>query len=186
VSGGGAERGRDRAAGATGGGGDGAAGGDAVQADGGRAGATGSESNALPPVADLVPHEPPMLAVEELLACEAGRARARLRVPDRLFARDGRVEAVVALEYMAQVVAACLGHEAAREGEGTRVGMVVACRRMTIERPVLVVGEELTVDVRRVRGTENLSHFDGETRDADGAVVARVTMTLVHGERPPE
>ncbi len=145
-----------------------------------------SSSDALPPVAELVPHEPPMLAVDELLACERGRARARMLVPERLFGRDGRVDSVVTLEYMAQVVAACLGHEAVREGDGVRVGMVIACRSMTIERPTLTVGEELTIDVERVRGTESLSHFDGETRDASGAVVARVTMTLVHGDRPPE
>ncbi len=137
------------------------------------------------PIAELVPHAPPMLAIEELLDCEPGRASARLAVPGGLFARDGRVDAVVSLEYMAQAVAACLGVEATQQGGRVRVGMVVACRSMTIARPTLLVGEELTINVQRVRGSEQVSHFDAETRDAAGALVARLTFTLVHAETPP-
>jgi len=142
--------------------------------------------SALPPIATLVPHAPPMLAVERLLDCAPGRATAAMTVRDGLFARDGQVDSVVLLEYMAQAVAACLGLEATAAGGNVRVGMVIACRSLTIARPSVRVGEELTIRVERVRGTDQVSHFDGETRDATGAVVARTTLTLVHGERPPE
>jgi predicted hotdog family 3-hydroxylacyl-ACP dehydratase len=71
-----------------------------------------------------------MLAVDELLECADGYATARLVVREGLFARDGRLDSVVLLEYMAQVVAACLGYEAVAEGGAVRVGMVIACRSM--------------------------------------------------------
>jgi predicted hotdog family 3-hydroxylacyl-ACP dehydratase len=122
-----------------------------------------------------------MLAVDELLECADGYATARLVVREGLFARDGRLDSVVLLEYMAQVVAACLGYEAVAEGGAVRVGMVIACRRMQILRPSVPVGTELHVEVRRVRGSQQVSHFDGVTRDAQGTEVARVTLTLVHG-----
>lgn len=141
--------------------------------------------SALPPIAELVPHGPPMLAVDELLSCTDGHATARMLVRENQFTRDGRLESVVLLEYMAQVVAACLGHEALAEGGAVRVGMVIACRSMQILRPSVPLGTELHFEVRRVRGSEQLSHFDAVTRDADGAEIARVTLTLVHGERPP-
>jgi predicted hotdog family 3-hydroxylacyl-ACP dehydratase len=141
--------------------------------------------SALPPVAGLVPHAPPMLAVDELLECAPGRALARLVVRDGLFSRAGRVDAIVTFEYMAQVVAACLGHEALRQGEGVRVGMVIACRRLNIEQPFVAVGDELLLRVERVRGSDHVSHFDAETRTPAGALVSRVTLTLIHGERPP-
>lgn len=140
----------------------------------------------FPPVAELVPHEPPMLALDALVACEPGRASARLTVRDELlFVRDGQLDTLVTLEYMAQTVAACLGHEAIQEGGAVRVGMVVACRTMTIRRPTLRVGETLLFEVERVQGTADMSQFEGRTRDETGALVAEISMTLVHTERPP-
>ena len=139
----------------------------------------------MPAVATVVPHEPPMLMLDALVDYGAGYAVAERSVPDDRFARDGRVDAVVTFECMAQTVAACLGCEALAEGGRVRVGMVVACRSMTIERPVLTVGETLRFEARRVRGTESTSHFECDTHDADGALVSRCTLTLVHGERLP-
>jgi predicted hotdog family 3-hydroxylacyl-ACP dehydratase len=138
---------------------------------------------ALPPIAELVPHAPPMLAVDELLECAPGRAVGRLVVREGRFTRDGRLDSVVLLESMSQVVAACLGYEATREGGAVRVGMVIACRELVLQRPSVAVGEELTLRVRRTQGTDAVSQFETETLDAGGALVARATLTLVHGEQ---
>ena len=144
-----------------------------------------------PAITELVPHGPPMLALEELVDHAPGRAVARMTVrPDALMVRteaDGRrvVPAVATLEYMAQAVAACLGHEAYRAGGGVRVGMVIACKRLDLVRETIAVGEELVVRVEQVRGNDHVSHFDGAVEGADGAAIASATLTLVHGERPP-
>jgi len=141
----------------------------------------------IPSITELVPHEAPMLAVDELLEWVDGSGRARLVIKaDAFFVRDGAVDTVVALEYMAQAVAACLGQDAYRAGAGVGVGMVIACREMVVGRPRLVVGEELILDVRRVRGADYVSQFDTRARDADGSVVATATLTLVHGQQPPD
>lgn len=140
-----------------------------------------------PPIEDLVPHVPPALALDELTDYHDGTARSRLTVrPEGLLVVDGSVDTVAAIEWMAQTVAACLGYEAFLGGAGVRVGMVVACRQFTIVRSPLAVGERLDVVARRVRGTDDISHFAGEVRDERGGLVASATMTLVHGERPPE
>ena len=44
----------------------------------------------------------------------------------------------------------------------------------------------LAISADRVRGTDALSHYDGAVRDGDGELVASATMTLVHGEKPPD
>ena len=127
-----------------------------------------------------------MLAVEELLEWAPGRARARLVVRDGgLLVRQGCVDTIATLEYMAQTIAACLGYEAFRAGAGVRVGMIVACRRMTIDRPIVAVGEQLDIGVERVRGSDYVSHFDAEVRDANGKLVSSASLTLVHGDQPP-
>jgi hypothetical protein len=63
--------------------------------------------------------------------------------------------------------------------------MVVACRSMELERATLAVGDELTVEARRVRGNDATSSFETTTWDAAGRVVALATMTLVHGRDLP-
>ncbi len=144
-------------------------------------------SRRLPRAADVVPHAPPILALDELIAWEPGRIEARAVVQETdPFVRDGAADAVAALEYMAQAVAACLGCEAYYAGEGVRVGMVVACREMTLERASFPVGSELLLEARRVRGDADLSHFETTARDESGEVVARATMTLIHARAPVE
>jgi predicted hotdog family 3-hydroxylacyl-ACP dehydratase len=126
-----------------------------------------------------------MLMLESLVAWEPGRAECRMTVADDTpFVGDGRVDALMTMEYMAQAVAACLGYEAFRGGVGVRVGMIIACRAMDLEVSHIAVGAELTVRVRCVRGNETLSHFDCEVHEGD-ARLASATMTLIHAEQPP-
>jgi predicted hotdog family 3-hydroxylacyl-ACP dehydratase len=140
----------------------------------------------FPPVADLVPHSPPTLALDELVSWEKGRATLRLRIREHgLLVRDGGVDACVAMELMAQGAAACLGHEAFCGGGAVRVGMVVGCRRLTLLRERFLVGEDYVVEVRAKNTSDFVSSWDAEMRDAAGVVVAKTTMTIVHAEQPP-
>lgn len=142
--------------------------------------------NALPPVSDLVPHSPPTLALDELVHQEPGAAVLRLTIKEHgLLVQGDGVDASVALELMAQGAAACLGMDAWRGGGGVRVGMVVGCRKLQLLRPRFLVGEQFTVHVRCTRGSDFASNFEGELRDAQGALVAKAIMTIVHGEQPP-
>jgi predicted hotdog family 3-hydroxylacyl-ACP dehydratase len=141
----------------------------------------------FPAVSELVPHQAPVLALEEVTSWELGHANGKLTIRDsNPFVRDGELNTVMSLEYMAQCVAACLGMEAYISGVNVRVGMVIACRKMEILQPVLRVGQTYSVKADCVRGTDAISHYDGEMRSADGELVATCTMTLVHGEKPPE
>ncbi|MCB9897788.1 MAG: hypothetical protein H6825_07280 [Planctomycetes bacterium] len=142
--------------------------------------------SAMPPVASVVPHEPPMLMIDALLEYGPGHALSTCVVDHPLFARDGVVDALVTFECMAQTVAACLGCEALGGGGAVRPGMVIACREMRLERPVLEIGERLLFEVTRVRGSESVSHFECETRADDGTLVASTVLTLVHGDSLPE
>ncbi len=140
----------------------------------------------LPAITELVPHEAPMLALDRLVDFSPGRATSQLTVRDDYpLAADGRVDALASMEFMAQTVAACLGMEAYSAGANVRVGMVIACRQMTLERAELVVGEVLLVEAWRVRGNDTSSHFEAEVRNPAGVRVASATLTLVHGDSMP-
>lgn len=139
---------------------------------------------AYPSMARLMPHGPPMRALEAMLEWEEGRACCRVTVREGMpFVRDGRLASLITLEYMAQAVAACLGYEALLGGEGVRVGMVIAVRKMEIVVPFVAEGTELHIDVERSRGNEDVSTFEGVTKDGD-VVISTAVMTLFHGKPP--
>jgi len=133
-----------------------------------------------PPIRELVPHGDGILQLERLIEWAPGRAVCTMRVAasSRLVA-NGQLEGVLLLEPMAQTVAACLGYEAYRAGQGVRVGMVVACRELQAFVPHVAVGTALRIRVSRVRGSDSASHFDCEVLHEE-RVIASATMTLVH------
>jgi predicted hotdog family 3-hydroxylacyl-ACP dehydratase len=85
---------------------------------------------------------------------------------------------------MAQAVAACLGYEAFRGGEGVRVGMLIGVRKMQLSPAPIPVGSELAITVERTRGNDDVSTFEGVTR-LHGRDLATAQMTLFHAEKPP-
>lgn len=142
-------------------------------------------SSPYPPIDDLVPHSPPMRAVEHLVDWAPGKARCTLVLRGHSpLAEGSRVPAIAALEFLAQTVAACLGHEAFVGGGSVRVGMIVGVRQMELFVPTMDVGDTLTLDVERVRGTDEVSTFTGEAKIGE-TLIARANMTLVHPENPP-
>lgn len=138
-----------------------------------------------PPFEELVPHGPPMRALDALVDWAPGQAECEVRIrPSSPFVKERRLASVVCLEYMAQAVAACLGYEAFTHGQGVRVGMIVGVREMELIQPSVEVGALLRIRVERLRGSDEASTFRGETSVGDGQI-ARALMTLVHSDRPP-
>ena len=138
-----------------------------------------------PAIEDLVPHGLPIRMLEELVDYRDGSATCRMTVrPDTPLVRDGRLSSVVTLEIMAQAVAACLGYEAFLDGDGVRVGMLVGVRKMTLHEPWITVGADLHATVTRMRGTSDVSTFEGMAR-VDETRIASANMTLFHAEKPP-
>lgn len=138
-----------------------------------------------PAIAELIPHEGRMVLLEQMLEWAPGFALCRMRVREGSpYVSQGELAAAFTLEAMAQCVAACLGYEAFRGGEGVRVGMIIACRRFTVHRAKVAAGRELSIRARRTRGNDSLSHFECEVRDSEESV-ADALLTLFHGERPP-
>jgi predicted hotdog family 3-hydroxylacyl-ACP dehydratase len=140
----------------------------------------------FPAFQELVPHEGPMVLLDEMVEWEPGSATCLLEIrAGSAFERDGSIDTVVSIEWMAQAVAACLGYEAFQGGDGVRVGMIIGCRRFELDQAQVLVGDRLRISVERIRGNEMLSHFHCETWD-DDARVSFALLTLFHAEEPPE
>lgn len=139
--------------------------------------------SALPSLRQLVPHAPPMLLLDELLEWTPGRARCAVRLrPDSPFMEDGRVRALVSLEYMAQAAAACAGADARGGeggGEGSARGLLLGTRELTLAVEHFQAGDELVVDAERASADEQVTSFRCQVRRGQ-ALVARAVLSVFH------
>ncbi len=141
----------------------------------------------VPPIEELVPHRGRMLLLDELVTFDGQRAVCRVRLRrDSTFIDDGAVDAVVALEYMAQAVAAFAGMCGRAAGQPVRIGFLLGTRELVLLVDRFVVGDELVVEVAHIWGEDQLAVFDC-TVSRGGQKVASATLNVYQGhieERP--
>lgn len=131
-----------------------------------------------PPIAELLPHRPPMLLLDELVEHAPGRARCRVRLrPDSPFMEDGRVRAVVAIEYMGQAAAACAGLAARQGGRPPAPALLLGTRQLTLAVGHFAAGDELVVEAERRAEDDRISSFRCAVR-RDGATVAEAVLNV--------
>jgi predicted hotdog family 3-hydroxylacyl-ACP dehydratase len=138
----------------------------------------------FPPVAELVPQRPPMLLVDEVLdAGDDAITCAALVRPDNLFVADGRAHASVALEYMAQAIAALAGLRARADGQPPAIGMIAACRDLELFVEHLCPGDLLHITATRVFSGAMAEYRAGVTRR--GEPIAAAVLHVVGAPPTP-
>ncbi|CAD5106490.1 ApeP family dehydratase [Zestomonas carbonaria] len=110
------------------------------------------------PIAELLPHAGDMILVDELLACDEDNVETRLVVrPGGPFNDvDGSLPAWVALELMAQSVAAYAGYHARQAGQPVELGFLLGTRKFDCNVERFPAGSEL-----RIRGLRSLQDDNG-------------------------
>jgi predicted hotdog family 3-hydroxylacyl-ACP dehydratase len=113
-----------------------------------------------PPIVELVPHRPPMLLLDRVLAYdgECVICETVLR-PDSPFAEQGHVPAVVGIEYMA--------------------------RSLTMAVDSFDVGDRLTIEARRTWGANELGNFACKVQRGEDVLVEGA-LTVYQGPLPEE
>ncbi|MDR3439090.1 hotdog family protein [Telmatospirillum sp.] len=133
----------------------------------------------LPKPADLLPHAPPMVLLDEVVGWTDDTVRAAVAItPDTPFFQPGHgVPAHVGIEWMAQTCGLYAGLEAMRAGLPVRLGFLLGSRRYKAVRAWFVDGERLTITVRLIFRESGLAVFDCKisTSDTDVAT-ARLTV----------
>lgn len=147
-----------------------------------------NDDQAMPAVAQLVPHRPPMLLIDRVIAHGDNVTVCEVEVKaDSLFTveRDGRreVPAVVGIEYMAQTVATFAGMSARKERRAPRIGFLIGCRELRLDTDAFPVGQVLTVEVRRLFGETDLGSF-ACTITHGGRTLVTGTLTVYQGPLP--
>ena len=140
-----------------------------------------------PPIVELVPHRPPMLLLDRVLSYDGERVVCETVLgAGSPFVEQGRVPAVVGIEYMAQAIAAGAGLSARDKGDGTtRMGFLLGCRDLTIAVDNFQVGDRLTVEARRTWGEKELGSFACKVCRGD-EVLVEGALTVYQGSLPEE
>ncbi len=118
-------------------------------------------------IAALVPHAPPVLALDRIVSVDDMSLHARITVRrDSAFCdSDAGVPVWVGLEYMGQAAAALEGIRARRSGKPVPAGYLLGARQFVTSTQVFPVGTVLDVTVREVHmDPGGLAVVDGTIR----------------------
>ena len=108
------------------------------------------------PIAELLPHRPPMLLVDRLLEDDAEMVRVEVTVrPDGLFVTGEGMPAWVGIELMAQTVASWAGLRAHESGEPVRLGFLLGTRKYECTLAHFPLGGRLEIEARQELVAEN-------------------------------
>jgi predicted hotdog family 3-hydroxylacyl-ACP dehydratase len=124
-----------------------------------------------------------MRLLDEVVAAAPGAVACRVLIrSDSTFAEDGRVPGLVALEYMAQAVAAYAGLRARGQGQPVRIGYLLGSREVALPPEDFQAGDELLVEARHQFGEDAIGAFDCHVV-LRGQVVASACLNVYQGDR---
>jgi predicted hotdog family 3-hydroxylacyl-ACP dehydratase len=131
-----------------------------------------------PNPAGMLPHEAPMVLVDEVVRADAAGAAAVLtvRTDDRFFRPGFGVPAHVAIEWMAQTCGLFAGQDMP-PGRAVEIGFLLGTRRFQAAQPWFVEGERLTVQAELVLRDDGMGVFDCTVCDAEGRIRASAQLT---------
>ena len=130
-------------------------------------------------VRDLMPHSGAMLLIDRLTGATVTTLKASCTVRnDGLFnLPDGRLPVMVAVEYMAQAVAAFGGLRSHGNGDSIKPGLLLGARNFSASAAYLTPGDRLDITVTLVIESVNgLAVFDCEITGPDVHATARLTV----------
>lgn len=115
----------------------------------------------LPPLVDLLPHDPPMVLLDAIRAFGGTDIECVVTIADGApFMREGKIAAIVALEYMAQASGVLLGITAFSESGRIKRGYLLGAREMELDVDYFYVGDRLRVFSKHVWGKEDMANFE--------------------------
>jgi len=112
----------------------------------------------FPPIESLMPHRDPVVLLDRILRHDSESTDVLVSIAKQKWLKneDGSVCGSLAVEYMAQCVAAHEGLLALDEGRPPPKGFLVGVTGLNLEVPKFDADAELRIQSRRVRGRPSL------------------------------
>ncbi len=131
------------------------------------------------PLEQVLPHRPPMILIDEMVRVEGGTVECATTIrPTSTFVREGKVPAIVGLEYMAQSVGAVLGLWVLLAGGRVTGGLLLGTPELEVDVDEFDVGDRLRIICDHLWGNEDVWKFHCEIVRA-GISVMRGTLNVL-------
>ncbi len=136
---------------------------------------------------DVLPHDPPMVLITSLDASSftGDSLSAFVDIDEKSLFYDSAIDGVpasVALEYMAQTMAALVGLKRRRERLDVRIGFVLGSRSLKVNVDRFSSGSRYRIDVSLGFTDGSFASFDATIFAPDGTVAARGTVNAFEPE----
>ena len=140
-----------------------------------------------PPCATLLPHRPPMIlidAVERFDAAERSLTATVTITPKSPFFESGGVPSWVAIEYMAQTVAALTGRfdRLSDPQAKPRPGFLLGTRRLSLDLDRFECGRTYRISAKEEYSDDAAAAFDCGISDENGKAVATAMINAYRGD----
>ena len=144
-------------------------------------------SNKRYPIAEVIPHGPPMILLDQLAQYDDESATTTLTVRTDSMLCDGeKIDAWVGIEYMAQTIAAYSGCHARDAGKKVEVGFLVGTRKYRCKATHFNLGDQLTINAEKVMmGDNGLGVFECKII-RDNKVIAEANLNVFQPNNPAE
>lgn len=141
-------------------------------------------AEAFPPLTAFMPHRPPMLLLDRMVACTDAEAICEKTIrEDDVFVEDGGISALVALELFAQTAAAHFGYLGMARGSGFASGALLGTRKLELGVARLAVGDALEVRVTQVMSMPPAAQYECAL-SRGGETIAKGTINVAMGPPP--
>ena len=135
-------------------------------------------------IAALLPHDPPMILLDEVLSCDATAITAATTIGHgTVFLQQEGVPSYIGIEYMAQACGAYAGAHALAAGEQVRVGYLLGTRRYDAHIAWFRRGDRLVIAAAVVYREGEMSVFDCRI-EIGGRLAAAAQLNLYQPEAP--
>lgn len=132
------------------------------------------------PIAELVPHSGRMLLIDGVDAVGDDWVTCHVHIHENsMFLEDQGVSTLVAIEYMAQSIAALAGIRAKKNGDAVRIGLLLGTRTFKSNNSYFPLGSTVSIRVEEVFfETDGLAVFKCQAKSGD--IEATCQLNVFH------
>jgi predicted hotdog family 3-hydroxylacyl-ACP dehydratase len=131
-------------------------------------------------IADLVPHSGRMLLLDSVSDWGDDWLTASVEITEQsMFTEPQGVSTLVAIEYMAQTIAALAGTRAKDKNEPVRIGLLLGTRAFNTNASYFPVGSKINIEVKQVFfDSDGLAVFKCKAQSKD--IIAECQLNVFH------
>ena len=129
-------------------------------------------------IEELIAHDHPMILIDHVISYTSEKIETSLTIhEDTPFMFDAQVPSYVAVEYMAQSIAAYSGIIAQKKGEKIRIGFLLGTRKLELMCTHFHIGDQLHIEANSLYNDGEMASFDCVTKKGE-KIVAKARLNV--------